>query len=176
MITDEIKIVRVTKTQLSALHSISRKTFTEAFAHLNNPGDMKAYLADHLTIESLGAELDHPNSEFYFVMEDNEPIAYFKINTGPAQTELREDDGLEIERIYVLPNHQGKKLGNRIMRKCIELARQYGKTYVWLGVWEKNVNAIRFYESNGFVQFDKHNFQLGDELQTDVMMKLELPV
>ena len=137
---------------------------------------MQAYLSNHLTIESLGAELDNPNSEFYFAMEDNEPIAYFKINTGPAQTELQEENGLEIERIYVLKVHQGKKLGKRIMQECIGVALQRGKTYVWLGVWEHNVNAIRFYQNNGFVQFDKHDFQLGNELQTDVMMKVELPV
>lgn len=46
--------------------------------------------------------------------------------------------------------------------------------YVWLGVWEKNIRAINFYKKNGFVAFGKHIFKLGDDEQTDIMMKLNL--
>ena len=174
MINNQITIARVTTTALTALHHISRKTFTEAFAHLNSPDNMEAYLADHLTIESLKKELANANSEFYFVMEADEPIAYFKINAGNAQTDLKEASGLEIERIYVLQNHQGKKLGHHIITECIKIAKQKYKAYVWLGVCEHNVNAIRFYQKNNFVEFDKHNFKLGNDMQTDIMMRLEL--
>ncbi len=171
---NDIDVARVTPAQLSQLVHISRKTFTDAFAHLNNPDDMQAFLTDHLTAESLGTEMSNPESEFYFVVEDNQPIAFFKINTGKAQTELKADDGFEIERIYVLKEHQGKKLGHRIMNHCLDMALQRNKAYVWLGVWEHNANAIRFYENNGFVTFDKHTFLLGNDLQTDLMLKLEL--
>jgi ribosomal protein S18 acetylase RimI-like enzyme len=170
----QINIARVTTAGLTALHYISRKTFTEAFAHLNSPDDMQAYLADHLTVESLSEELANANSEFYFAIENNEPIAYFKINTGNAQTDLKEANGLEIERIYVLQNYQGKKLGHDIITACIKIAMQKNKAYVWLGVWEHNVNAIRFYQNNGFVVFDKHSFRLGNDMQTDIMMRYEL--
>jgi ribosomal protein S18 acetylase RimI-like enzyme len=53
----------------------------------------------------------------------------------------------------------------------MEVAKALHSAYVWLGVWEKNARAIRFYEKNGFVAFDKHLFKLGDEEQTDIMMK-----
>jgi ribosomal protein S18 acetylase RimI-like enzyme len=45
---------------------------------------------------------------------------------------------------------------------------------IWLGVWEKNHNAIGFYTKNGFITFDKHLFLLGDDQQTDLLMKLEI--
>jgi len=46
--------------------------------------------------------------------------------------------------------------------------------YAWLGVWEENHRAIQFYAKNGFVTFDKHVFTLGDEQQTDLLMKLKI--
>ena len=55
--------------------------------------------------------------------------------------------------------------------KALEVAGEFGKTYVWLGVWEENPRAIRFYEKNGFVVFDKHIFRMGNDEQTDLMMK-----
>jgi ribosomal protein S18 acetylase RimI-like enzyme len=147
VINNDIKIERVTKAQLADLAYISRKTFTDAFEHLNNPDDLEAFLSDHLTEDSLAKEMDNPESEFYFVVENNEPIAYLKINTGNAQTELKQDDGLEIERIYVLQDHQGKKLGQQLIKESIQLALQKNKTYIWLGVWEINNKAIRFYQT-----------------------------
>jgi len=43
--------------------------------------------------------------------------------------------------------------------------------YIWLGVREENPRAIRFYQKNSFVEFDKHIFTLSDDEQTDIMMK-----
>ena len=46
--------------------------------------------------------------------------------------------------------------------------------YIWLGVWEENPRATRFYQKNGFVAFGKHIFKLGDDEQTDILMKRPL--
>jgi len=81
---------------------------------------------------------------------------------------------LEIERIYVLRKWQGMKVGQLFYHKAIDIARERGYAYVWLGVWEENENAIGFYKRNGFVEFDKHLFTLGDDIQTDIMMRKEL--
>ncbi|MES2375072.1 MAG: GNAT family N-acetyltransferase [Bacteroidota bacterium] len=171
---DNIIITKVTPPRLKALQYISHKTFVDAFAHLNNPADLEIFLNDHLTEQSLAIEISNPESEFYFAEIDGVPIAYFKINTGNAQTELREVQGLEIERIYVLQGHQGKKIGELLINETINIAKQRNKTYIWLGVWEKNLRGINFYQKNGFVIFDKHRFNVGNDMQTDIMMKLEL--
>lgn len=81
---------------------------------------------------------------------------------------------MEIERIYVLKEFHGKKVGQILYEKAIELAKGIDADFIWLGVWEENPRAIRFYEKNGFSAFDKHIFQLGNDEQTDIMMKLEL--
>ena len=96
------------------------------------------------------------------------------MNTGDAQTELKDLNAFEIERIYVDKAYLGKKIGQLLFEKAIELAKSKNATYVWLGVWEENYRALAFYEKNGFVPFDKHVFMLGSDAQTDIMMKLLL--
>lgn len=174
MNTTNIQLTQVTLTNLKALHQISRKTFIDSFAHLNTKENMEAYLAHHLTEQKLSEELDQPGSAFYFAENNGEPIGYIKINTGAAQTELREEQGLEIERIYVIKEYQGQKIGQLLFNKALELAKKANRLYIWLGVWNKNESAIQFYQKIGFVAFDSHSFKLGDDVQTDIMMKLEL--
>jgi ribosomal protein S18 acetylase RimI-like enzyme len=97
-----------------------------------------------------------------------------KLNEGGAQTELQKEDSFEIERIYVLSDFQGKGIGRQLLEKAIQMAMEKKASYIWLGVWEENKSAIQFYKKNGFIAFDEHYFMVGDDKQTDIMMKLTL--
>jgi ribosomal protein S18 acetylase RimI-like enzyme len=169
-----IKIKKVTLADIVQLQEIGRQTFAETFSSTNTEENMKAYLEEGFSNAKLSAELDNPNSEFYFATLNNTVIGYLKINFGLAQTELKDDKALEIERIYVLQDFHGKKVGQLLYDQAIHLAKEKKADYVWLGVWEKNHRAIQFYTKNGFVEFDQHIFVLGDDEQTDIMMKLEI--
>ena len=127
-----------------------------------------------LTIGKLTAEVNNPNSEFYFAKAGKKTVGYLKINVGDAQTESTNSNSLEIERIYVLKEFQGKKIGQILFEKAIEIARKNNMDLLWLGVWEHNTGAISFYQKNGLVKFASHLFRLGDDEQTDIMMKLDL--
>ncbi len=61
-----------------------------------------------------------------------------------------------------------------LYEKAIQIAMNTDVEYVWLGVWEENPRAISFYKKNGFIEFDRHIFRLGNDEQTDLMMRLEL--
>jgi ribosomal protein S18 acetylase RimI-like enzyme len=171
---ENISIVKVTLTEIDQLQRISRQTFSETFSTGNTEENMRKYLEEGFSSEKLTSELNNPNSAFYFAMLDNTVIGYLKLNLGQAQTELKDDKAVEIERIYVLKAYHGKRIGQLLYEKAIQVARQANADYVWLGVWEENPRAIRFYEKNGFVEFDKHIFRLGNDEQTDIMMKLQL--
>lgn len=135
---------------------------------------MNKYLEEGFSSEKLSDELNNKNSEFYFAALDNNVIGYLKLNFGQSQTELKDDKALEIERIYVLKEFHGKNVGQLLYDKAMQIARQINANYVWLGVWEENSRAISFYKKNGFVEFGKHIFKLGNDEQTDIMMKLQL--
>lgn len=171
---DAIEIRKVKLADIKRLQTIGKQTFTETFAAYNTAKDMQLYLNNNLSTDKLTEELNNPNSEFYFSLIDNKVIGYLKINYGQAQTELKDRSSLEIERIYVLKEFHGKKVGQALYDKAIALARQINAECVWLGVWEKNPRAIQFYKKNGFVEFDKHIFKLGNDEQTDIMMRLNL--
>jgi ribosomal protein S18 acetylase RimI-like enzyme len=171
---EQIQIKRATINDIEFLQNISRKTFYETFSWANSEENMNKYLKEDLSIDQLSGELINRNSEFYFAMLNDNVIGYLKLNFGKSQTELKDDKAVEIERIYVLKEFQGKKAGQLLYERAVEIANQKNADYIWLGVWEENPRAINFYNKNGFVEFDRHVFKLGDDEQTDRMMKLQL--
>jgi ribosomal protein S18 acetylase RimI-like enzyme len=166
-----ITIKPVTPAHINDLQKIARQTFFEAFSSSNSDEDMANYLKNGFSSEKLTAELNNKNSQFYFAIVNKEVAGYLKINIGDAQTDLTNLNSLEIQRIYVLSRYHGKKVGQLLYEKAIEIAHQLAVSHVWLGVWEENPRAIRFYHKNGFVEFDKRLFKLGDDEQTDLLMK-----
>ena len=169
-----MKIRKVNIQDVEKLKEIGRQTFSETFSSENSEEDMREYLKKGFSTEKLKTELTDKNAEFYFAELDDKVIGYLKVNFGQSQTEIKDKNALEIERIYVLKEFHGKKIGEILYDKAIELAKEKNVEYIWLGVWEENPRAIRFYEKNGFVAFGKHIFKLGNDEQTDIMMKLKL--
>lgn len=169
-----IDIKKVAPKDIDVLQNIGRKTFYETFSAGNTEDNMKRYLSEGFSTEKLTTELNDKNTEFYFAFLDNSIVGYLKLNFGQAQSELQDDNSLEIERIYVLKEFQGKNVGQLLYDRAIEIAAYKNATYVWLGVWEENLKAIAFYKKNGLIEFDKHIFQLGNDEQTDIMMKVKL--
>lgn len=169
---ENIEIRKVTLNDIKLLQEICRVTFSETFSAGNTEENMVKYLNEGFSEEKLIAELLDRNSEFYFAFLDERVIGYLKLNSGKSQTEVKDDTAVEIERIYVLKDFHGKKVGQLLYEKAIQVAKTSNADYVWLGVWEENPRAISFYKKNGFVEFDKHIFKLGDDEQIDIMMKL----
>ncbi len=170
----EYEVSKVSASDAVLLQIIGKQTFYEAFKDDNSIEDLNQYLNESFSFQKITEELKNVNSEFYFAKSNDQVIGYFKINFGKSQTELSEKNGLEIERIYLLKQFYGKNAWQKLLDKALEIALKNQHDFVWLGVWEKNTRAIHFYKKNGFVAFDKHVFQLGNDKQTDIMMKLML--
>ncbi|KIA83252.1 GNAT family acetyltransferase [Kaistella solincola] len=170
----QITLKKVTLENLTKLQEISRQTFEETFAQQNSAEDMQKYLAEALSTSRLTKELLEENSEFYFALGGTKITGYIKLNSGNSQTELQHENSLEIERIYVLKEFLGKKVGQILFNHALQIAKEKKVDFVWLGVWEKNERAINFYLKNGFEKFGQHSFFLGTDEQTDIMMKLKI--
>ena len=170
----ELSLEKCSLTHLDHLVKISRDTFSVAFADLNDPEDFESYLDEAFSKPTIEKELQNPDSLFYFVHFSNDLAGYFKLNRANAQTDLHDQDSLEIERIYVDKKFQGKKIGRWMMAQIIELAKHENIKYLWLGVWEVNQDAIRFYQSNGFKKFGEHPYYIGKDKQTDWLMRLDI--
>jgi ribosomal protein S18 acetylase RimI-like enzyme len=134
---------------------------------------MEQYLNATFTAAQIGQELNDPNVRYYLATIAEKPVGYLKLNFSAAQTEFQDKQALEIERIYTTKAYLGTGVGQLLINKAISVAKEARLQYVWLGVWEKNARAIRFYEKQGFVQFGSHSFMLGQDKQTDILMRLE---
>jgi diamine N-acetyltransferase len=162
---------KLNTSHLQLLQEIGRSTYLDTFAWGNTPENMEDYLNTAFATNKLLAELEESQSEFYFAKEQEQIVGYIKINFGAAQTELRETNGMELERIYVSKAYQGKKIGQFLLDTAISIASNKEMEYIWLGVWEKNTKAITFYKKNKFVCISTHSFFMGADEQTDWIMK-----
>ena len=158
---------------LDTLVKLSISTFTDAFEKVNNPDDFKAYIKSAFSKEKIHSELSNPNSSFYFIYDDGVLAGYFKLNEKNAQNEQFNQATIELERLYILKKHQGKSIGNKALLKIKEMAKAKKVHFLWLGVWEHNHNALKFYERHGFKKFGTHPYMLGSDKQTDWLMKFE---
>ena len=166
-----MRITSLTVSDVSILRGIARDTFIETFSEANKAEDMERYLTENSSEEQLARELSNPDSFFYVAEVNGHVVGYLKLNTAHAQTEPQAADALEIERIYVLSSYHGHGVGQALYHHAMSVAEDRKASYVWLGVWEHNHRALRFYEKNGFIAFGTHIFQLGNDQQTDILMQ-----
>jgi ribosomal protein S18 acetylase RimI-like enzyme len=165
-----VKIIKCSREDLQILQEISIETFNDTFKDQNSPENMKAYLERAFNFKQLEEELSNVSSEIFFIYFNEELAGYLKVNMNDAQSEKLGDESLEIERIYIKNKFQKHGLGKYLLNKAMEIAMEHNKKKIWLGVWEKNENAIAFYKKMGFVQTGAHSFYMGDEEQIDFIM------
>lgn len=165
-------IIRLVKeTEIEQLQLISIKTFEETFQDKCAPTDLSNFLKNAYSFEKLNSEFQNKESFFYFAEQNAEIVGYLKLNWGKAQTESLVENALELERIYILAKSQGKQIGQLLLARALQIAKNKNSDTIWLGVWEHNQRAISFYKKNGFEQFSSHIFPLGNDMQTDLLMK-----
>lgn len=165
---------KVVHSQIEDLKRISVQTFCETFAQNNTTENLQLYLSNNLTEENLATELSLEETHFYFLLIGQKITGYIKINAPKIFNDTGKDNGLEIERIYLLKAFQGLGLGSKLIDFTIAFAKENNMDYIWLGVWEHNLPAIKFYTKIGFHTYGSHIFQFGNEPQTDYLMRYNL--
>jgi len=153
---------------------LSRKTFYETFSSQNTKANMEKFMVEQFSHELLMEQVSEPGNTFLLAFTDDQPAGYARLKESENPLSLGNLNALEISRIYVVNTAIGTGIGKALMEECIQVAVQRKKEVIWLGVWEHNTRAISFYKKFGFSQFDTHLFLLGDDPQTDWLMKKDL--
>jgi ribosomal protein S18 acetylase RimI-like enzyme len=153
---------------------MSRRTFYDSFAAQNTPEDIALYMDKQFTRESLMAEVGMPGNIFLLAYLEGQPAGYARLLEHELPQGAGEGPAIEIVRIYAERSAIGKGVGKALMQYAIDLGREKGKKWIWLGVWEHNHRAIAFYTKWGFEKFGDHPFILGSDVQTDWWMKRKL--
>jgi len=171
---DAWTISAANETDIPALAAFSIETFYDTYQTHNTPEDMEEYVRTYFSIDQLTAELKTAGTYFFIAKEAGKIIGYTKLRDQKKPTAIQSLDPIELERIYVHPSQKGKGVGRALLDKACDFARANQYKTLWLGVWEKNVKAIRFYEQYGFSHLGKQIFVLGKDEQQDLQYMIAL--
>lgn len=162
-----------TEQDAELLAELGRLTFYEAFHAVNTPDDMQSYLESAFSAQIQAEELRRPGS-IYKIAYSSIPVGYARLLAGSDDPAAGAQRPIELVRLYVRSDWQGKGIGGMLINNCIQTARQLGHDVIWLGVWQKNPDAIRLYQRWGFEIVGTHTFRLGSDPQQDYVMRLVL--
>lgn len=172
----EIKIRQAAIQDAGMLARLAYKTFWDAFREhpKNAPEDLADYMRKAFNLEQIRRELSDRNSIFLIAEIAGETVGYAKIKIGSVEPGISATKPVELCRLYSKQEFLGKGVGARLMEECFDAAKNLNCDAMWLGVWEYNPRARRFYEKYGFREVGKHVFQLGSDAQTDLLMQREI--
>lgn len=168
---NDISIKEATTADAALIADLSRKTFYDSFAADNTPENMEKFMNEQFTRERLMKEVGAAGNIFLLAYVGDEVVGYARLREINSTLLIENGPAIEIARIYAVQHSIGKGIGSALMQQCIGIARQKDARVIWLGVWEKNQKAISFYTKWGFEKFGEHMFMLGDDAQTDWLMK-----
>ena len=168
----EINIRRVTIDDVSALSVIARQTFYDTFTGTCTNEDMESFLDQFYNKEQLGKELIDAETFCFFAETDAGPVAYLHFKEDYTNFPLiKKWKALELKRIYVLKEFHGNGIAQILMDHFLNFAEEKKYEVVWLGVWEHNIRAQKFYEKYGFTNSGfTHDFPIGNTPQTDIWL------
>ena len=168
----EINIRRITEKDVAALTTIARQTFYDTFTGTCTDADMQLFLDQYYNPAQLGGELNNPETFCFFAEMDGKPVAYLQFMEDYKNfSMMKKWKALELKRIYVLKKFHGMGIAQKLMDHYLQFATENKYEVVWLGVWEHNLRAQKFYEKYGFVNTGyTHDFPIGNTPQTDIWL------
>lgn len=169
----ETKMVICTQKHRAVLTEIGATTFYDSYRHENTEADMQAYIANTYTIEKLAQNLSNSNIVYFLAYNHLGDVGYIKLLLKQTNPKLQGKNA-EIEKIYVRQVFHGKGAAQQLMQFAIDYCKQQNYKNMYLGVWQENHKALKFYSKIGFKTFDTRTFQLGERLCDDFMLNLEL--
>jgi diamine N-acetyltransferase len=173
MTTHDVRIRRAAPDDAATLAAFGARLFEETFAVQNRAEDVDLYLAATYGPDHQSRELADPAKTYYIAEVAGEMAGYALVRWGASPATVPSPRALEICRFYVDRAFHGAGVSNVLMATCIAEGARLGATAIWLGVWERNARAIRFYEKCGFRDVGSQRFFLGNDAQTDRVMMRE---
>jgi diamine N-acetyltransferase len=167
-------IRELTVADIPALRDLAIKIYRDTFTDQNTPESMEAFLERDYSIESFQKEFAEPGSRYFFISDGTRPAGYLRMRRNTEADHILGSNNIELHRIYIEKDYHGQRVGHELMQLAIDIATQGNYEWLWLGVWEHNPRAQRFYEKWGFEKFSEHIFHMGDEKQTDWLLRKEI--
>jgi diamine N-acetyltransferase len=169
-----ISIRQAQPADVDTIVSLGQKTFVETYGDTNSKEMVAVYVDKMFNHERIEKEVNTFGERFFIAYVGSLPVGFTKLSENKKPRGLNGKKKIEIERIYVLKEYQGFKIGTELIAKVLDVAKDEMYKIVWLSVWQKNNKAVQFYQRAGFVIYDTDTFQFGEELHDDFLMKKEI--
>lgn len=153
---------------------VASTSFYEAYFEQDDSHNLAAYCAESFAEDKLADELADPTCSFFLLLRNDRAVGYAKMRRGTTAEGVTPEVSIELQRIYTVERVYGTGAGALLLNHCLEFARGEGFEKLWLGVWEENKRAQRFYEKHGFVQVGTLTFPYGDEVGINYVMNVDL--
>jgi ribosomal protein S18 acetylase RimI-like enzyme len=167
----EPTIRRAGAADAETLAALGAGTFAETFAHLYDPDDLRAFLAEAYGLQRTQADLADPRKASWLVEANGEAIGYALAGPcGLPHAAVTPACG-ELKRIYFLKDRQGGGLGKRLFGEVMAWLQADGPRDVWIGVWSENHGAQRFYGLHGFQKVGEYGFEVGRTVDREFILR-----
>lgn len=173
--TDEFKIRVGTASDARALSLLAAETFCDSFAHLYRPTDLKVFLESNYSEQIQLNELERPDYKTLLLVHNENFMGFCMIRFGSREEHIKGPDPVaEILRFYISKSYIGRGVAKILMDRAMEILQEYKTSVVWLGVWENNQRAQKFYKKYGFQDVGYHDFVIGTTVDRDLLFQLNL--
>lgn len=147
---------------LELLAGIGGRTFVESHGSSASDADINEYIKNKYSEEALKEELVNPENIYHIIYQDNQPAGYSKIVYNSPHSNIPAKNVTKLDRIYLLKEFYGRKLGYDLFSYNIELSQNNDQSGMWLFVWKENLRAVNFYLKTGFEIIGSHDFKLSE--------------
>jgi diamine N-acetyltransferase len=148
--TPEIIIRQMKQGDLEMLHNLCRDVYSKNFYQHWDDDGLELYLDDVFAMDRMKIELSGKEIQYYTAFANQEPVGFMKINLYSDLPGTGIKKGMELDKIYVLPEVKRTKIGKKLLGVALDIAAGNQKEILWLSVIDTNIEAISFYEKAGF--------------------------
>lgn len=160
--------------EIPAMREVAIASYVEKFAPFNTEANMNAFLQETYSLDNLTKEFYQKDSLLLLAFFEGKVVGFVRLRVSDEVNQYLGTNHVELQRLYVHPDFQNRKIGKLLMERALAYAFDKQVDWMWLGVWEKNEDAQRFYRGWGFEKFSEHVFQMGDDPQIDWLLKKKI--
>jgi diamine N-acetyltransferase len=168
----EIRDARIE--DIPEIRQVAITTYQDTFAQFNTPDNMQTYFKQAYNLQTMSNEFHEVNAKLLLACEEKSILGFVRLRECDEVRHLLGDNTIELQRLYVHTNAQGKSIGKLLMEHSLNYASNKGYEWIWLGVWERNFKAQEIYKKWGFEKFSEHTFWQGNDPQIDWLLKKKL--
>lgn len=168
---DKIEIRKAHRADAKLVSVLGTVSFYEAYFEQDNAHDLANYIHESFELNKIRAEITDKNAAFFIIFLNEKAVGYAKMREDSKVDCIKTENSIELQRIYIIERVYGKEIGENLLKYCFESAKARGFETLWLGVWEENKRAQKFYAKHGFKRVGELNFPYGESVGINFVLE-----